>query len=906
MIGQKFGPYEVVAILGAGGMGEVYRARDTRLNRDVALKVLPELLASDADRVARFSREAQTLAALNHPYIAQIYGAEDADRGDGSAGCRAIVMELVEGETLAERIRRGPIPCDDALPIARQIAEALEAAHEAGIIHRDLKPANIKLRGDGTVKVLDFGLAKAVDHSGVSALSTPSHLAMSPTITSPAMSALGTIIGTASYMAPEQAKGRRVDKRADMWGYGCVLYEMLTGRRAFDGEDVSDVLATVLKGEPDWSLIPRELPEQVRWLLRGCLEKDPQKRVADAAVARFVLGSPAISSPPVPVIGKSRPLWAAIVLSTLVGVALIGVAGWWTFSQPATPPRPVRLAVVPPSAAPFSMQGSDRDVVISADDRWVVYRTVVDGVAKLAARELSQSEPTILQGTDNARSPFFAPNGLSVGFFADNLLKKVSLLGGPPVTLCATVGSPRGASWAGDTIYFATANNSSGLLAVPAEGGEAQVLTRVNSDANEVDHLFPSVLPDGSILFTIFSPAGDLGSGSFQVALYDPRTKNYRALIAGSQPHYLAPGVLLFAAAGVLRAVAFDPANGQLTGEPIPVLEAVSMVPSGAAHYTISDRGTLVYVPGAFFASGGAKRSLVWVRRDGSEEPLPGDPRGFVDPRLSPNEGHVTVEVPDGPDDVWTLDVKRGALTRQSFAPGEDETAVWLPDGKSIVYASSRAGTPRALHRRRVDGVGDEEVLWTGLDHLHVDAVTPDGSALVITKAPSNGGPSDVVLLPLDGSRALKPLLTSPFSERNARLSRDGSWIVYTSNETGREEVFVRAFPSLERRTQVSTSGGAHPVWSHNGDELFFISAEAMMAVPVTARTEELVIGTARKLFADRYVMKGPGHTGYDVSRDGRFLMVKPDTTAPPPAAPTSSSLMVVLNWLEEVRSRLQ
>ena len=898
--GARLGVFEVVGALGAGGMGEVYRARDTRLDREVALKILPDAFALDAERLARFEREAKTLASLNHPLIAHVHGLEEAD------GVRALVMELVEGDDLSRRIAGGPMPLDEALPIARQIAEALEAAHQAGIIHRDLKPANIKVRPDGTVKILDFGLAKAVD--GGAGDSASANVMNSPTITTPAMTLRGVILGTAAYMAPEQAKGRAIDKRADLWAFGCVLFEMLTGKRAFDGDDMSEVMAAVIKSEPDWTAMPANVPSHIQLLVRRCLEKDPRKRVGDAAVARFVLnetlGGSVVDSPKA---GRGRR-WP-VLAGALVALALLAATVWAATRMTASVPEPMRLAIVPSESQPLFNQANDADLAVSPDGRHVVYRSRIGLVAKLVVRDINQIEGRVLDGTDGARTPFFSPDGKWLAFFTQAALKKVAITGGSAQTICPITGSPRGATWHGDTIVFATSDATIGLQRVSAAGGSPVALTKLDTkgaaEALVAGNWYPSFLPDGRrVLFS----AVERGQDAPATGVFDLQTQEQRVVLRGGwQARYVSPGTLLFFDGSTLRAVPFDAGRAEVTGEPVPVLEGVCC-PDGAADLALSDAGLLVYVStGAAVGQAAAGRLIVWVDRTGREEALPGAHKLFTDPRVSPDGQQAIIEATDDADDIWTLDVARGALTRQTFEAGEDETSTWMPDGKTLVYASSRQDKPRTVFRRRADGAGAEESLWTGTQHVHVETVTADGRALILAVSEVNGSPPDLALLPLDGDHALKPLLQSKFGEAGARLSPDGRWLAYFSNETGRDEVYVRAFPSLEGKLQVSTGGGRQPVWSRKGDELFYRGEGAMMAVRVGPGSP-LSVTAPRKLFEDRYYNKGLTHTGYDVSRDGRFLMVKDPAAGQVTGVGTvlpQTNFIVVLNWFEELQQKL-
>jgi len=602
--GSRIGCYEITAEIGAGGMGIVYRARDTKLNRDVALKVLPDLFARDPERLARFQREAQVLASLNHPNIAAIYGLEEAD------GVRALVLELVEGPTLAECIEVGSLspgtrervgvrgqglPLEDALPIAKQVAEALEAAHEHGIIHRDLKPANIKVRPDGTVKVLDFGLAKAF--TGDAAVGDASH---SPTISLAATQA-GVILGTAAYMSPEQAKGKPADKRADLWGFGCVLYEMLTGKRAFQGDDVSDTLARVLMKEPEWDALPPTTPPPIHKLLRRCLARDRQRRLSDAATVRLEIedaqttpAAEVIRAFPAPQASMGRGALVP-VLTLLVGPVVAGLAVWLA-TRPA-PARVARLTITPPVTAPLTLDGITRDVAIAPDGTRLVYLGTNRG--QLFVRALDQLVPVALSGLGAPFHPICSPDGQWIAFFDGNsAIKKVAATGGPAITLSPISGARRGASWGlDDMIVFATSDTSTGLLRVAAAGGEPEALTTPDRAQGEVDHLWPEMLPGGeAVLFTI-TTAG--GIDQAQVAVLDLRTGARTVLMrGGSHAQYVASGHLVYAVAGTLRAVPFDLGRLAVVGPPVPVVEGVVTTPQGAADFSVATDGTLVYVPG--------------------------------------------------------------------------------------------------------------------------------------------------------------------------------------------------------------------------------------------------------------------------------------------------------------------
>ena len=905
--GVRVGSFEILARLGAGGMGEVYRARDTRLGRDVALKVLPELFAADVERLARFQREAQVLASLNHPHIAAIYGLEHID------GCQFLVLELVEGETLADRLTRSGapahgVPVAEALPIARQIAGALQAAHDKGIVHRDLKPSNIALTPDGEIKVLDFGLARleregsdapahATSDPNAATMSPLAGLSKSPARTPAAMTSAGMILGTAPYMSPEQAKGRPADKRTDVWAFGCVLYEMLAGRLAFDGDDISDTLANVLKSEPDWNALPADVPAPVRTLLRRCLEKDRSKRVADLAVVCFVLDDPGVLAPaavPVAVASAARRRrWSDRAVAAIVGLAVgAGVAGaafWYTTRQPA--PSLSRLNISTGGAAAFVTAGYDRELAISPDGRRVAY---VGANGTIYVRALDQLEPTSLTGLGLPRGLFFSPDGQWIGFFdAASALRKIAVTGGTPITLCRLTSPPRGASWGRDgTIIFATNDPASGLLRVPMGGGDPAVVTTPNHQNGEADHLWPEFLPDGNaVLFTIVPAAASLENA--RVAVLDLQRGTQKVLLDhGSDAHYAGSGHLLYAQAGAVRAVAFDVKRLAVKSAPAVVLPQVLMSRFGAGNFDISNAGTLVYSPRATRAM----RTLVWVDRHGREQATPLTARAYQYPRLSPDETRVAIEI-EG--DIWIWDVSGDALRRLTFDPAPDQFPVWTPDGRRIVFGSDRTSNGQAnIFVQAADGSGTVERLTESPNQQFPMSMTPDGSRLVFREsAPS----LDLMMLSLnDPSRRPQPLLHRDVAEQNGEVSPDGRWLAYQSNETGRFEIYVRPFPNVEAgQWQISTDGGIQAVWSRKGEQLFYLApGGSVMAVPV-ATSGTWKSGNPTKLFDDRYYHgagAGVGRT-YDVSADGqRFLMIKQSGESP-----DAPPVIVVQNWFEEL-----
>jgi serine/threonine-protein kinase len=879
--------------MGTGGMGEVYRALDTTLGRKVAIKILANPFAHDPDRLARFEREAKTLASLNHPNIAQIYGFEKAD------GIRALVMELVEGPTLADRVKQGPIAVDEALPVAKQIAEALEAAHEQGIVHRDLKPANIKLRSDGVVKVLDFGLAKALDRTGPAV-----DASQSPTITLPALTTgAGVLLGTAAYMSPEQAKGLAADKRTDIWAFGCVLYEMLTGSRAFGGDNISDTLANVLKVEANWSRLPVSVPPRVRAVLRACLQKDLKDRMGDAHSVRLALDG-AFDAPPTSRPGEAAPApvwWRALpwVAGTMLGGLLVGAASW-AIMPPAA--RPVGRFVVTTSDTPsFSGLAGAENIAISPDGTRIVYRASAGGLIHLYVRRVDQLQGTSVFSAvqDFVANPVVSPDGGSVVFQApDATWKKVSILGGPAVTIFPAAGAPRGASWGrDDTIFFS--QNGSRIFRVRAAGGEPTPLTTLDSKQGEVAHTWPEVLPAGNaVLFTV------LKGNTNEIAVLDLTTGERRTLLSGgSRPRYSPSGHLIYAVNGTLMAVPFDSARLQLVGNAVPVVEGVLTDAAGAAEFALSADGSLVYVAGSNPA---VRRSLVWADRDGREEALEAPPRAYTSPRISPDGTKVALNLRDEENDIWIWDFARKTLTRLTFDPGLDRFPLWSPDGRRIAFSSQRDKSRGNPFWQAADGTGTVERLAESDDDRQVfpTSFSPDGTRLLVYgDAVSNPDDDDLAIVQVQGEGRLMPLLRTAFVEQNAVVSPDGRWLAYNSNESGRHEVYVRPFPDLDKgRWQVSTSGGSQPLWARDGRELFFRNNAALMAAAVQT-DPGFAVGTPKVVFEGQYAAPQGGRT-YDVSPDGRrFLMIKEGASTGD--ATPQAQIILIQNWSEELKRLL-
>ena len=883
LTGSQIGPYHIVSPLGVGGMGEVYRASDSRLRREVAIKVVPESTTGDPDRMARFAREAQFLAALNHPNIGSIYGFEE------SSSMLALVMELVEGPTLADRIAQGPVPLEDALPIMRQICEALEYAHDRGIVHRDLKPANIKIKPDGTVKVLDFGLAKALSQD----INT-SDIVNSPTMTAAATQA-GIILGTAAYMSPEQARGKTVDRRADIWSFGAVVFETLTGKVAFKGETVSDTLAAVIRGEPDWPLLPATLPSEIQRLIRRCLDKDHRQRLQSIGEARIAIENAAagrsssiIAAPPsapAKVAVENHPLrWlagAALALLLLTAGFLLaslfhrGAAGASSI---------VRFAIAPPAGT--SLNSNERTVAISPDgSRIVISASNADG-SRLFLRELNASSPVAIAGTEGAVSPVFSPDGRSVAFFAGGKLKKISLDGGAPVTIAEGVTKPQGLSWGTDhNIYYSPAANS-GILRISENGGTPQPVTKIQPDRGELAHISPAILPGAKALLFTVSSNGNEDEDTLIAQKVGGDAQ--RVVVAkGVEAHFFAPNHLLYMHASSMMAVTFDPDSLQVSGTPQAVIQDVLMQPfTGAAQYDISSNGTLIYVNGGKQAG---ENTLVLAEHDAKPQPFTLKPNLYESPRFSPDGKSLalTVRLPD--PDIWIYDLDRGALRRITFAPGEDELPVWSPDGKRVAFASN--GRQQAFVIP-VDGSGKEEPLFKNDSHFHLQSWSPDGKLIAYERVGSSGE-YEIWMLPIEGDRKPYPYLVSQFQEFRPAFSTDGKWLAYTSNESGRNEVYVQRFPGPGEKVQVSTDGGINPVWTRDGKHLVYENAGTLWSTEVMI--SPFRVGKSRVLYQGDIWNDAAG-PNYALAPEGKRIV-----TVERVKDPDGGNLKVVLNWNQEL-----
>ncbi|TDI44942.1 MAG: serine/threonine-protein kinase [Acidobacteria bacterium] len=873
--GTRLAHYEILEPIGKGGMGEVYRARDGKLGRDVAIKVLPEAFAEDTERLKRFQREAKVLASLNHPNIAAIYGLEQ------SGSTHYLVLELVEGETLAERIARGPIPEDEALAIASKIADALEEAHEHGIVHRDLKPANIKLTPDGKVKVLDFGLAKVFVEE------TPDvDSSMSPTITRDG-TRVGVILGTAAYMSPEQAKGKDVDKRTDIFAYGAVLFEMLTGKKTFPGEDVSEVLAAVIQLEPDWTMLPRGLDPRIAHLLRRCLEKDPRTRRRDIGDVRNEM----TEAPMTPrSAGSAGRRWTLVAF--LAGAVVAGsVAALIPRRTLVTSPGVFRVSLLTPEDP---VTGIARHVLaISPDGTRVVFTTA----GGLFLRELDAMEALPIRGTERtagnfsslASEPVFSPDGEWILFHASGELKKVPVHGGIPTTLCAAA-TLFGASWpVDDFILFAS---QQGVLRVSANGGVPEVVVAVDSEKGEIAQ-GPRLLPDGDTLLFALGNAGnwdeanivaqDLTSGARQVLIR-----------GGADAVYASTGHLLYVNGNTLYAAAFDLRRLEVKGGAVPVIEGVSRTNVfGTAQYSLSSTGVLVYV-----ANLSEETTLAWVDRGGAVEAIVSPKRGYSFPRLSPDGKRLVVGF-EG--DLWIHDLLRSSWTRLTFT-GTAARPAWIPDGTRIVFSSTQEGSSN-LYWVAADGSGEAEAMLEPGIARHSDSISRDGRwASFHEHDPVTG--TDLWWLRLDGEAEAQPYLETAFNERVGALSPDGQWLAYVSDETGRDEIYVRSFPDPTSKHSISADGGGAPTWSHDGRELFFVTRDRDLMVVEVTRVPEFRASTPTPLFNEATAgvdLSAGGNyvPNYDVTPDGgRFLTLQVQGDAVP-------QLHLIVNWFEELEQRV-
>ena len=877
--GTRLGPYEILSPLGAGGMGEVYRARDAKLNREVAIKVLPEAVAEDAERLARFQREAQVLAALNHPHIAAIYGLEKVGNFE------ALVLELVEGETLAERIAAGPIPIDEALAIARQIADALEAAHDKGIVHRDLKPANVKVTPQGKVKVLDFGLAKAL--TGDRSSPDVTH---SPTLTAAATQA-GVVIGTAAYMSPEQARGKAVDKRADIWAFGTVLFEMLSGRKAFEGETVSDTLAAVLKTDPDWSALPPQTPAIVRKVLRRCLERDRDRRLHDIADVRIEIeegrDSGVESGSPLPPAARPASPFRRLLLA--VGALIVFLAGLGVgsrlLSRSAVPQAasPVRFTIRPPAPVKDILNPA-----LASDGTFVVYEGRIEGQSRLFLHRFDALDSRLLPGSEGASLPFVSPDGRWIGFKQGGKLKKVAVAGGDALTLCEVPGGST-AAWLADGTVLFSPSWLDGLWTVSSEGGKTRRLTTLDTAHGEKGHFWPRPLPGGrSALFTVWRAGAGLNDSS--IAVVDVATGKHRILFPGADARPMPPGHVVYYRAGAYHAIPFDFTALRAMGDPVPVLsEAAELNPDAGNQLPVdvSSTGALVFVPGHLYSEG----TLAWAEPGRAAERLSFAPHSYDSMSLSPDGRVLAAATLEG--GAWVmrlLDLERGTDERLEVSGG-NTSVVWRPDGRGIAFKSTRKGDFDTYWKDLAAGGPDEPLLTSEADETPY-AWTPDGRRLVVTVSEPDGS-YPVRLLTIGESGKLPTVVPGLVNVRGASVSRDGRWLAFSSDHSGASEVYVQPFPGPGKAVRVSRAGGSQPLWSPDGRELFFRRGDEIIALSFRSEAEGFVAGD------ERVVLRAPMVNNYAwplISPDGKRFLILERTAEPQPP-----QLRVVLNWATEV-----
>ena len=912
LIGSKLSHFTITARLGAGGMGEVYRAEDGRLGREVAIKVLPRAFVAEPERLARFEREARMLASLAHPNIASIYEV------GGENGTHFLVMELVPGETLADRIARAPIPSEEALPIALQIADAMQAAHERGIVHRDLKPANVMVDADGRVKVLDFGLAKALGADGDGA-----DLTHSPTLTMQ-QTRVGVLLGTAAYMSPEQAKGRPADRRADVWAFGVVLWEMLTGARLFEGETVSDVLAAVLRADIDCVRLERLAPPSVCKLIRRCLARDPRQRLQDIGDARLEIAEAigggeqprALPSPP-PRPARSPAAVAAIAIAA-VGVAAL--LGWLGLRRPAAPAEPaVRLQLtLPPSFV--VAQRLHPGIAISRDGRRLAMVAFgPPGEDVIVVRDLGRLEWRVIEGTAGAHFPFFSPDGRWIGFFSADHLLRVSVEGGAVEQLASTSGQDRGADWSVDgTMYFAPTSEG-GIVRLPASGGETTPLTELDTARGERTHRWPHVLPGGEhVLFTSDTVDSPQGYDDARIEVVTVSTGARKVLLErASAAAYSPSGHLLFARGGNLFAVRFDARRLEVSGEPELVVQGLSgRSTTGAAQFAMSASGSLVYVPGE---AANAPRQPVWITPEGTIEAAKIAPGAYSHLALSPDGLRVALGVlGDRVTDVWVGDVSGGPLSRLTFTGGM--TPAWTPDGRRIGFQRSTMAVyiPQDSNEvlwKAADGSDEERVLWKSETAISPSSFSPDGKLLLgyrsetataraaggtarVTQGAASrdvvAGSADLWAVPLDGGPPRR-LFTAPRFQFGAELSPDGRWLAYISDESGRYEIYVRPFTGEGGRWQVSTTGGVEAHWSHDGRALYYRHIFDLMRVEVKT-TPSFTVGSPQRVATG--LLEGTNPRSYGVAPDGRVLalsLVAQEHAEPP---------VLVLGFARELEGR--
>ena len=883
--GTTIGPYEVTGTLGAGGMGEVYRARDTRLGRGVALKVLPDLFASDPERLARFTREAQVLASLNHPNIAAIYGLEG----------QALVMELVEGEDLSALIARGPMTLADALPIARQIADAIEAAHDQGVIHRDLKPGNVKVRADGTVKVLDFGLAKALG----SDTSAGADLQNSPTLTARATQ-MGMIIGTAAYMSPEQARGKAVDRRADIWAFGAIVYEMLTGRRAFEGDDVSVTLAIVIKDDPKWATLPGNLPPSVTRLLRRCLEKDPKRRLSAIGDARLELEEPDPSAATVPGVltpaSAPRARLTAWLLPMAAGIGLAALAAYAIWPRAAGETSAsgtlARLSMLPPPGQ--TLYPDSTGVAISPDGTMVAFviGSVSRSEAELWVRSLDTMTARRLDGEAGVALPFWSPDSTRIAYFTNTKLKTIAAAGGRAEVIADAPGA-RGGVWTPSNLIVFAPDAGGPLMKVPATGGTPAPATTLDPARKEYGHRFPSLLPDGDHFLYASLPGRD---GKFEI-FAGSLTDNSRVLVAAMEaaPAYAEPGWLLFARQGVLNALPFDAKTLKITGNPIRLEDEPAAILDPSTSFTagrsvsLSTTGALAY-----YSAPSLNTIATWYDANGAPAGSLNVPAGHYESLAISPDGRQAVFVQStspSESSLWVVDLARGGASRLSTGGGRNDGPVWSPDGDRVVWASDRTG-PQNLYVKNLNDPGPEQLLWgSDVPFKGPVAWSPDGSRIVLVQLDRDTA-QNIYVLDASGKTAPAPFAIGPARDPLAAVSPDGRWLAYPSDESGRFQLYVQSFPAAGRKVQVSERGATTAWWSRDSRRLTYVSDDlrSLWRVPMTAGAT-MAGGTPKQIAAlppdIMFVAMMPDET--------RFLALSPERTG-------GGSITIVQNWRAALR----
>jgi serine/threonine protein kinase len=887
-IGQTLGHYQIKSQLGKGGMGEVYQAKDQKLGRDVAIKTLPPEFARDPDRVARFNREAKLLASLNHTNIAAIYGLEE------SGGTNFIVLELAEGQTLAERIGAGPIPIEESLKLALQIAEALEAAHEKGVIHRDLKPANIKVTPEGKVKVLDFGLAKADAGEQVEL-----NLSNSPTISDLATQK-GVILGTAAYMSPEQAKGKAVDKRTDVWAFGCVLYEMLTGRAAFSGKDVTDILAAVIRSEPDFSKLPENLHPKIIEALERCLEKDVKNRYGSISDARVDIQksltdpSGVFVNPNAQAEGQMR--WRLVLpwvaVATVLTAILAGLAGW---QLKRLEPRQVGRFSDYELPESLTLQGTN-PIAVSPDGEKFVYSTSKG----LYSRSMDELVAKPIAGTEkDARQPIFSPDGKWIAYCSpgDRKLKKIAINGGTSVPLC-DYSNPPSASWgAEDTIVYG--EFLKGIMRVSADGGTPESIIRTPIGIPER----PQILPDG--ISVLYATSFGVSSSERKVMIHSLKSGDAKELFPGINARYIPTGHIVYQNAdnNTLFAVPFDLEKQAVTGGHVAIVEGV-----GVRQYAISESGTLVYMPGTSLVDSSFRRTLMWVDREGNEEALPAPPAYYQTPKISPDGKQVALAIfTDGTLQIHVLDLPSGAMNRLTFDKASSYMPIWTPDGERIIFTSNRDGI-YSIYWKAANGTGDVQKLGSAPDrYLKPYSCSLDGKTLAIEESNFSFTNYDIGAISMEGDHSRWSLLHEEYIEGQPNISPDGKYVAYVSMESGRLGIYVRPFPEVSNgKWQLPADVGAFPLWSPDGRELFSLKYGAVMAVRIDT-SSTFKAEKPRILFQKMFVVGDSSGRTWDISPDGkRFLMIKQPVPTDAEAAVNGPRRMnIVINWLEELKRRV-